>query len=1117
MATETTFRLKKYAPRNRSIVNSDDSNGGVHNLSRTFFVSKKVTCCSCAPAACKEVPAFSCGFFFLYASFGLLFTFYYGGLAPYKDSDARPVGGEIFESQSKRTVSGIDKLTIHNPFYTAGDRLSGWTAPARVLGIAFYPTTSVSTFPGDSYEEATGTLFFPTGSAPFGELQSAGSAPAYGKLQALASQFMHVESLAYMQTHTACGMNGAVSPLSLDHSGAVNVTLEENGTFSDAMWVPAGGWYCRFLEERAESVSLWFRTVLNTYHLGFYVLCGILYLYFFRVIFELGIFILKWCWRPDSRASRNSKDNEYAVSSPPTATQTETQSELYAEALQTSVWWRGVFRVHVIYTLTSYGAEAIWLEEMMWMCVVSCLFMVRMCLNESIVMAFMQGPDLMGYKAAESNPAINLTAGLHPGQVFMSLDSIEEAQSCVNMCIVFVFVHVVCRGLFYYPAGTYFNATTEVMNTLLRKVFGKAAPNQFGQEHEVASLPCSLVCFPCCCLCFCNKEYGGGKRCTRFWSFLWVLRGSMRYSIFVLVTVFFAFFLSMFITPAIYVDGLRSSILFSSDSLPGAGTSLSLSASRSEVGGYCLADVLGYDNNAERQFLSAGRNGYQDFQQDTLEEAIGAAHFGLTFEMYSGLAEVDAMASKNLPNGLHRTQCMYCAHNSEHATAVIRESSQLRMRSLRLHAPQAFGLSVYLRYNAQLAEIVISSAMYYTFCGFWIIVLLVLVCIVYMRRSDRPDGSTAGNRMLCCGESDERRRTTRGICFFLQNVGEMIGHALVIGSMLVVIFLAVRPAELTRDTLVAASTSGVNLMSSSGALNQDLLSKMSAGLQGQSFMARVQSKLPEAQRKYLPSSHTDLNDAIAAVAAERCTDSDCVRYSPKISSSSFLATPDSGATAWQSAIAMGLSGMSSITSDSSNSFAFDESAISHEEAVGDNTNSRMLSARSCAQRDGNPGTGCVLSKLTFFRDEAFGTHAASAENPEEKRKELALIDSVWRSMCRPRTSFFYNHDTFQVDNAPRLTTQYQNDIRLWCILMVLLSVAHVMLYSMLFVPLMSFNYPKSALSHFLEFDNRHNKNEPVLMTGEAVPLLPHATVNSAYEPTQLRMTGIRSVNSAGVR
>lgn len=1062
------------------------------------------------------IPGFAWQTAVLWFSFGTLFTVYYAGLAPYH-SEKAPRGAEIFaSSQTISRVSDWGDDTwlgpyIHNPFYTAGDRLSWFTMPARVLGLAFWPTTPITlvkTWTSEPYEDAAETLSFhgDDTSPPSGELRTGTNRPAYGKLQALAMQFTQVEALALQQTGTACGMNRASIPYEIDRTGKYNATLSVNAakfqtaseTFMDTHYTPHGGWYCKFLEERSANVQLWYRTISNSYRLGFWILCILMYMYALRLVLELAF----WIFKPKSGAGM---------------VKLKAPHEHY------------LFHVYAAYTLTAYGAETIWLEEFLMTIIIAALVMVRVCTDEFVAMAVTQGPDVMGYLAKTGNGTLFTDAnnvysqsGLHPGQAFMSLDVLDEAQNTATTCLILMCLHIVVRGLFYYPSGTFFSCTRQMMNSFARGVFGnlvphhwskrpqmknnkadwrKAAymsesglavanpanmdPHQINSGAEVANQPCSLLCFLPCLPCNTDGERMSCFKIADKW--FWFLRGNMRYSIFVLVTVIFAFTFTMLITPALYVDGLRSQYL-TGEFWPGARTSLSLAGSRSEAGGYCLADVIGYLDEDERTWTSARRNAYQDFHGDLLDEHADAqiSKQGLTFEMYTPLTLSHPMKEKD---DVHAMTCSFCSDSLSDANPRIplisedgitethpdRVNSPLIKRTLRMHAPQVMGLSVYLRYNAQLADTVISTAMRFGTIGFYIVVVFSVCGMGLMRYWS---AEAVGMEALAAADDKPIHKMKRITQFFLQNLGEIIGHSLIIGSMLIVIFMAVRPAEITRDTLIDASTSGVQYMSAT--------SNSKAGVMDNGFGDSIPGIMGVINQyktnKFLPANKAELNAAL-----------------PNVSALSYLVQPYGVGTVWQQAVAMGMDGMATTTGN--NDYLFDE----HLGSAG--------SSAPCAdshQPNSLPGAYCTLGKLSFFRDKAFGTLATIAENHEGKRETPYLLDATWRSMCRPSTSYFYNQGSYKVNEMPRLSPEFQNDIRFYAMFIIFMSVCHVFMYSLLFVPLLSFNYPRRELQAYLDgtYGLSLNPNRQ-LVQAEMTPLLNgQAQVATAYQPTLLRMTGM---------
>ena len=75
---------------------------------------------------------------------------------------------------------------------------------------------------------------------------------------------------------------------------------------------------------------------------------------------------------------------------------------------------------------------------------------------------------------------------------------------------------------------------------------------------------------------------------------------------------------------------------------------------------------------------------------------------------------------------------------------------------------------------------------------------------------------------------------------------------------------------------------------------------------------------------------------------------------------------------------------------------------------------------------------------------------------------------------------------------------------------IFMSVCHLFMYSLLFVPLLSFNYPRAELQAYLDgtYDLKLNPNRQLVGT-EMTPLLTgQAQVTTAYQPTLLRMTGM---------
>lgn len=1040
----------------------------------------------------KDNARLCCGFILQYVALAFLFSVFYGGEMPYDDMQgpANPNLSPVQQSVLFMTADGvqpdgtsnINKRSTHwensawsNSFYVAGRNDGAVLKFGKMLSIVFWPATGIwHDTAGWDVATAGKSLIYETedNSFRFGRKNHtfANKRPAYGKLQAFAQQFVHIEELAERQAGVACGQARPYT---------VNATANSTGVHSTI----AGQEYCKFLDARATNVRLWFRTVANTWHMAVFALTLLLFVYATR--FVAGVLLGYLAQRWDRGASQ----------------QVEASVEPAAAKFK-----RAVIYTHKAYILVSHTAEALFCENLLlWALLLSAL-MVKFMLSDAIVLAIADGPDTMGHLAETESRVQFLrepvapynfydhAPGLQRGRVLFSSEIFSEAQRTANWAVVAWLCVFVTRASFYYNKTTFFNATPDQADGMLVEVFGFLKPGDYKsqedkslptaseanlQGHESNNTPCPMgVCFWCCCAVdqLVNACCSDLRASTSHALTLWWLRGRARYAIFVFFTFAWIFLICLLYAPVFYFDGLRSDLLgFWAYPAFSAKCALSLFGSMPEQGGYGLAAVLGVPAHGDRYLFSPRRQAYQDFTvaANKNAEEHDAVSMGMTYGMFAPMDE-QGFLTDDVISDLDAKGCSMCLDFSG-STNLHRltfgggaTNSSAARAAMQINAPDILGYSALLRYNAVNAEAVVHESLRYTVFGAWI-VLSTLLFIFLLRGPLTPTDT-----------SSTKGAEWRAPVFALMQLAEFAGQALILVGALLVCFFAVPHAEAVRDSLATMGSSGIGLRQQGVSVADKL------GAQYTLAHGGTGADIGNRMNKFVSCNANSESKAFCKL----CDGSGQCNFENTDASYELAGGTPGTAT-----------------------FDKPTGATTYQRAVGVALSSSACSVGPAFADEFLPHADCELGKRSYFRDQAFLFPGANPMDFTSVRSMRCIVDANLRPTARSETSYFFDSGTentpssrvYGVNDDAIVTPGFENDMRMVTIFVILFCALHVIMFEMLFVPMYSDNKPRKQAD---DLRKDYSPPESVRTSGPVTEMRP--LLATQYQPTQLRMTGMPS-------
>lgn len=1025
-----------------------------------------------------------------WGAFALLVSVLYGGELPYTANKgvADPSLTAVEQSKLFFAEEELDDQRStwwhnshwQNSFYVAGRNDGVLLKTGKLLSYVVTPLTGMTPlYFGWDYAAASDTLIYDTddNSKDFGRKSQAFAhlRPAYGKLQAFAQQFTHIEELAERQAGLACGEARAF---------ALNTSTLGPQTYSTV----AGGSYCDFLETRAATVRLWFRTIVNTWHMAVWALTLLLFIYVTR--FVAGVLF--------GYLARDELPNLFT-------------------------------HIHKAYVMTSHTGETIMFENILLKAILVCVIIVRFLLADRIVATVADGPDTMGYLAAKDagqyfiseniDPVTNFyddLPGMQRGRVFFSATMLREAQSTATFAIAAWVIMFLVRATFYFNHHTFYNASSKQKNEKLAAVFGFLVPSGWKNldpangrdfeakkrvadrtpselEHdktESVHLPTTVLCFFCCYPCdhspsvcckpiaTCSKACcanNAKRQCHTDSCFnaanlftLWWLRGNTRYTVFVFVTFVWLLLICFLYAPVFYIDGLRSETYLKWDApWASAKCALSLFGSMPENGGYGTAAVLGTPPHALRWQTSPRRQAYQDFTHDTNKNAnqFDSVYLGMTYGMFADFDVTDW----NFLNLDSRT-CAMCidfsysdvdAANNRIASGGTAKNMRAIMQE---YGPDVLGSSALLRYQAMNSEAFVTTGLFFTLTGAYVI--LFSVVLIYMLRA-KLTWKHVGK--------DHTGWDLRGYAFALLQFVEYTGQAFVMGAAIMICFFAVPMGENVRDSLANMGSNGIGLRQSTTPVAdklsvQYLLANNASAYQPGNRMSDFVNnnqlcKFGAALDGHRPWGICDFHDTHAKYEMAGGIDTNT-----GLVATDFM--QKTGATTFQRAIGLAL------------------------------TSTNCLLPTSDTEK--LPRADCNLGTRSFFRDETFLFAGNQAMTHNNIRTMRTLVDANLRPVARSATSYFFDSNpsavvpAYGVDDEAIVTPGFENDIRVVTIIVVMLCVVHIIAFEVLFVPMYSTNHHRQAADALRKETSTADANPLV----EMQPLLPYQA------RTTLRMTGL---------
>lgn len=907
----------------------------------------------------------------------------------------------------------------HNPFYVAGDKIGVFPQLGNIFATPYIPASFVmfgSIIPTTrqvGVEDAGESLLYDHDAdgttESYGSVNAAKAArPAYGSLQGFAQQFMHIEAIAERQMGVACRM-----AMPIEHM---------NGTAS--MSRPDGGQYCKFLEQRASMVEFWFRSIANSWRAGMYIISFVLFVRGQLFILKNIPHTLTWMDKEKKRTGIIESINKVALAA------------------------------HRI----SMTPEHIAIEEFLLKTLLMLLAFVWILLRHEVVQSIIAGPDIIGYETAKgsttflnegANNFFDTLPGMQRGRIFYSSYVIENAQDVVFRLIVLWIVHFIFRISYYYPGKLFMETTTSQETTeLLQPVFDKMVETRTGDDdtdgEEHSGINACASCTMCCSSLTSHKYF------RRMFGWLRLLRGPWLYQLYVMITLGWLFVVVCYV-PLFLLDG------FSRDDgtyylMPLA--SLSKVGSSPESGGYSLAAVVGYPDDPD--YHSALRKAQYDFHVD--DTIADATHYGLTYPMHEINPEDPASLDLQCC-----TMCLdYCTKTRANNNNRLGKTGDLTDDQLKVKlqesAPGVLGLSMLMRYNAQLADHLISTSCFVTANG-GRFVLGAFILLLLLKNRTKYHIAEGGKRDM------------RKFIVSIMTLFQFMGHCFVVAGALCVIFLAVPVAEESRDLLTVVGSEGVNLRASGYV---DSISRVANHHNGHVAMENA-----------FAEKYANTNGLLA----------NCVENQNK-RSCSFVGTPtgltgavtastdgypykyakNTGATVWQHAIGL------AFQSDA------ECSTITSSDIISDS---------------------CKLAQQSFFRDSAFTTALVGATQHKTRHDKRTLLDAVMRPVAHETPGYYIsngdNNYKFSVNEAPLLAPEYQNDIRVLSFFVVFFSVAHLIVYHAMFGQIIGLKVNRSTYVAYSE--GLQNVNSYSGSRDEKAPLVRNEA--QKYQPTTLRMTGMK--------